>query len=222
MNLHINGHTVSLEDDVWSAEIHTSDTEEEAISDAMMQMNNSDVFWDVGAYTGIWSIFINIATEAPCYAFEPYPPAIERMRENIKLNNAEVSVTEVAMSDESGVDTLNTDTPYDTVNRIDRPGDIVVEVVHPNDAVDMNGVQKPTVVKLDVEGLEERLVEAFIRHSPLEPRLIYCEVHIPEDDRTRPDRIHKKLGQGGYNTELVWWRESGVGHHVEMIKGELK
>lgn len=57
---------------------------------------------DIGAYTGLYAIAASLLG-AKARAFEPNPANIERLRENIKANDAWVAVHEIAASDEDGV-----------------------------------------------------------------------------------------------------------------------
>lgn len=64
------------------------------------------IFLDVGTNNGLYSVLAAITKpEAHAVAFEPYPPVLQVLRENIRLNNLEqrIRVVETALSDTPGV-----------------------------------------------------------------------------------------------------------------------
>lgn len=66
----------------------------------------SGLFLDVGANNGVYSLIASGARQGVrIVAFEPFPPVLELLRENIRLNGLEdrISVVEIALSDEPGM-----------------------------------------------------------------------------------------------------------------------
>jgi len=119
------------------------------------------VFVDVGAYSGIYSLFAAIHKEAECcVAFEPNPVMYDRLIENIRLNKlgASVYALKYGLSDRNGqcIFYTNPNTPLTSAGSIEpddektdcreisvmRYDDTIVKLMH----VDM--------VKIDIEGHE--------------------------------------------------------------------
>ena len=116
-----------------------------------------DTVYDVGAYTGVYSI---AAAKRGCYveAFEPLPQVAARLAENIKLNGVNVRVHEVAVSDFNGTAELhyNAKLPLTSgASLVDRkhPG-IKVEVVRLDDMP----FHRVAAIKIDVERAEDRVL----------------------------------------------------------------
>jgi len=66
--------------------------ERDVLADVYHKIDPSDVFWDIGANTGTYSILGALAG-ATVEAFEPGDDARERLRKNAKLNDVSVNST---------------------------------------------------------------------------------------------------------------------------------
>lgn len=166
-------------------------------------VEEGDVFYDVGANTGLYTCLAADAG-ARVEAFEPYPPNVAELERNVAINDAAASVHGVALAAEPGTvgfaaesgTNLNdpgADSPGFGRGRIvEEGGDLEVPAVRGDDLIDDGTVPPPDVVKIDVEGAEELVVEGLA--GPLqECRVVYCEVHDPPADG-RPalvDRFHE-------------------------------
>lgn len=67
------------------------------------------LFLDVGANNGLYSVLAAKARpDVEVVAFEPYPPVLEVLRSNLRINGIEdrVTITEAALSDANGTATL--------------------------------------------------------------------------------------------------------------------
>ena len=108
-----------------------------------------DLFFDVGANVGSYSILAGAAVGARVVAFEP-GEAFEWLVRNFALNNlGNAQARREAVGANSG--TVSFTSGLDTVNRIDRNGAAIVPLTTLDAAC---GGQAPAVIKIDVEGLE--------------------------------------------------------------------
>ena len=120
----------------------------------------SDLFIDVGANSGSYTILAGTVGRASVYALEPVPTTFERLRKNISLNglDARVKCLNIGVGGERG--TIRFTSGMDSANHIlasgeDEQNSILVDVL-PLDTV-LTG-EAPTLLKIDVEGYETPVI----------------------------------------------------------------
>lgn len=124
-------------------------------------LREDDLFVDVGANVGSYTILACAAVGCCGVAVEPIPATYSRLVENVRLNRleAKVSCLNLAVGKEAGRITFTSD--LDTANHaVTAPaaGMSTVEVeVGTLDAV--LGGRSPTMLKIDVEGFETAVLE---------------------------------------------------------------
>jgi FkbM family methyltransferase len=131
--------------------------------------------YDCGANAGYFTLLLSqlVGPSGHVFSFEPLPANVRYIRRHVRLNRCtNVTVVEGALSDSDGKVSFACD-PY--MGRISAEGEIQVDCRR----IDSIGLPPPDVVKIDVEGAEERLVdgagEVFRRHRPT----IFMSLHIP-------------------------------------------
>ncbi|MFT5285260.1 MAG: FkbM family methyltransferase [Planctomycetota bacterium] len=124
-------------------------------------LRSDDLFVDIGANVGSYTLLACSAIGAKGVAFEPVPATFERLMENIRINHLEETVTCInkGLGAESG--TLSFTSDSDTMNHALAPGEsafnpIAVEVTTLNAA--LKGAT-PALIKIDVEGFETPVLE---------------------------------------------------------------
>lgn len=121
----------------------------------------TDLFIDVGANVGSYTILACRAVGAAGYAFEPIPGTYGRLQENIRLNHLENKVACLNVGIGSVPGTIKFTAGLNTMNHAladsERdPGAVEVKVVT------LDGILKdkdPSLVKIDVEGYEMPVLE---------------------------------------------------------------
>jgi FkbM family methyltransferase len=118
----------------------------------------SDVFFDVGANIGSYSILASAVCGARTYAFEPDPDTVRALKINIAANElgARVTVIEAAVGDQSGEVAFTVG--RDTVNRVAHSDDTRTRQVPLTTLDAAAGDACPTLIKIDIEGYEEQAV----------------------------------------------------------------
>lgn len=121
-------------------------------------LRGDDLFADVGANVGTWTVLASGVCRARSVAFEPDPQTFEYLRRTVEANALGdlVRIEQLAVGAENG--TVSFTIGKDTENRIARPGDAAtreVKVRRLDDLLD----RAPTFLKMDVEGFEEGVVE---------------------------------------------------------------
>jgi FkbM family methyltransferase len=118
-------------------------------------LRNGDLFIDVGANVGAYTILAAAWCEATVISVEPSPSTFSRLSQNVRLNDvmARVELHQVAVGDRSGEAILTTG--MDTMNHLLVSGagehGITVQMRSLEDIV--NG-RTPFAIKIDVEGFE--------------------------------------------------------------------
>lgn len=145
------------------------------------------VFYDIGANVGFYStIAARIVGETGrVYAFEPNPACAASVRRNAALNGfSNVEVIEAAVGERSGHAGLTRGTSdANTVLAEDAEGQF------PMVAVDECDLRPPSVVMIDVEGEEVKVLRGMMRMIRTHRPTIMCEVHwlVREFDEVRAE-----------------------------------
>ena len=120
-----------------------------------------DLFVDVGANIGAYSILAASLPGVRCIAFEPASDTFALLLENVTLNDYSSNVTahRIAIGRERGEVSLTLS--LDTVNHIASDGDsgVALESVPLETLDDALRGERPTVIKIDVEGYETPVIE---------------------------------------------------------------
>lgn len=185
------------------------------LEDLLDELGPGDVFYDAGAHVGFYSSFAALSG-ATVVSFEPYPPNVGRLESNLALNGVDATVRRIALSDERGE--IAFDQPDDATPGWSRSaiavgddGDVTVEADTGDRLVASGEIPPPTVVKIDVEGAEGRVIEGMRETLAAdECRLVYCEVH-------RPDTHRQSVTDFGDSAESIRTALEDLGFAVEAL-----
>ncbi len=127
-------------------------------------LRDDDLFIDVGANVGSYTILACSAIGANGYAFEPVPSTYKRLIENIRLNHLEnkVKCLNIGVGREQGSITFtsNMDTKNHALASGEQSDNTISVEVSTLDAV--LGGESPTLLKIDVEGYETPVLEGAL------------------------------------------------------------
>jgi FkbM family methyltransferase len=117
-----------------------------------------DLFLDIGANVGSYSVLASKVCGAQSIAFEPDPGTAASLRRNMALNDLEAltRVEQVALGPVNGETAFTVG--LDTINRVAGAGDEQVQILPLRRLDDIPGAAEPTLIKLDVEGFEEQVL----------------------------------------------------------------
>ena len=74
---------------------------------------------DIGAQSGLYSLFAKYLPLSTFYAFEPFPTTFELLNDNLQLNEiTNVKTYNLAISDKEGVSILNTSISHNGLNTL--------------------------------------------------------------------------------------------------------
>jgi len=163
-------------------------SESEELRDFLGVIKEDDVVYDIGANTGLYSLFAaRKCPQGTVVAFEPYPPNIRVLERDITRNSLDnVKVIKSALSDSVGE--IEFSWPIDddigygssSIGTDDTEGETTVPTTTGNILVADGEIPPPNVVKIDVEGAEPLVIDG-LDEVLTEPscRAVYCEVHLP-------------------------------------------
>ena len=117
-------------------------------------LRSDDMFIDIGANLGAYTILASAISKAKTHAFEPIPSSFFALSENIKLNglNERVELHNVGVSNQNGSKffSFNNDTTNHVVEKVS-DSSLKIDVVQLDDVV---SVERSCLIKIDVEGFE--------------------------------------------------------------------
>lgn len=195
-----------------------------------------DVFWDIGANVGAYSLYAALVTEAPVLAFEPAAATFALLVKNVEINRLDGIVQPycLALSDRTVLDTLNMAHTYAssvmhafgtettaTGERVEVRFRQAVPGFRIDDFVRLFRPPLPNHIKLDVDSIEPQIIEGGPDLlSNTEVRSILVEVESAENT-ARTNRIIDGLNRAGLEPtgdgrtdgsgNMVFWRR-GIEH----------
>lgn len=141
--------------------IYTGLQEFEDMAFTLHFLKENDLFVDIGANVGTYTILASGAAGAHSISIEPIPASYRRLLDNIYLNNLTVKVKALNIALGKEVGELSFTAGLDTVNHVIAEHEIGKDVIHvPVNTLDnvLHG-QSPALIKIDVEGYETLVVD---------------------------------------------------------------
>ena len=123
-----------------------------------------DVFYDVGANVGSYTLLASGVCKANSYTIEPVPATFSVLKQNIELNGLADKVTLLNSGAGAAIGTLNFSSDEDTTNHVlaaeevSKANVIAVPVITV-DSLLRNG--SPALIKIDVEGFETEVMKGM-------------------------------------------------------------
>ena len=119
----------------------------------------SDLFLDVGANIGSYTVLASKVCGARTMAFEPDPGSAQSLRRNIALNDLQ----DVAQVCQFALGATNAEASFtlglDTMNHVVSAPTEETRTVAVRRLEEVSGASAPTLIKLDVEGYEEEVLQ---------------------------------------------------------------
>ncbi len=182
-----------------------------------------DVFFDVGANIGAFSIYAGkrVSNQGAVYSFEPHIPNANSLIDNIFLNGLEekIRLSTVALTDTVGYNVFNYHSMYAAASTSQYGGKSYegeefvpkfVEIKHgcSLDKLCVLGIiRPPSLVKIDVDGLDYEVLAGMreIMLSEKPPRSV--QVELGSDSKPK---IIEFMAQVGYILKEKHWSEAGL------------
>lgn len=149
-------------------------------------LRRDDLFIDVGANVGSYTVLAAAAIGAKCISIEPVPATFKHLMENMRLNAVSDKVTALNMGVASQAGKLRFTSSLDTTNHVVSQGETVtggaVEVS--TDTLNhLAGHLNPALIKIDVEGFEANVIEGADQVLEKESLLALILERNEEDNR---------------------------------------
>lgn len=131
---------------------------------------NSNTIFDVGANSGIYSLISkSVNKNARVFAFEPIKENLKLLRSNNQLNNFDIKINEVGVSNKNGeakMYALPNTVNYMTSINLNRYGskdvvEITIPIVTLATIIEQNKIEKVDLIKIDVEEHEYQVLEGL-------------------------------------------------------------
>jgi FkbM family methyltransferase len=163
-------------------------------------LRRGDLFLDIGANVGSYTVLASGHCEADSISFEPVPVTYNYLQQNVKLNKMESRVNALNMAVGSREGTIPFTSAFDAINHVAKTrDDQTIDV--PVGVLDfLIGDKNPQLAKIDVEGYEtEVLAGATATLSKPSLKAIIIELNgAGANFGFDESKIHEKLLQFGY------------------------
>jgi FkbM family methyltransferase len=195
-------------------------SENRVLENFINEISEDDVVYDIGANTGLYTIFgAKACPNGRVISFEPYPPNLDILKKDIARNNLlNVNVLEIALSDSVGSIKFSQpdvdDIGYGSSSIETRESKSTIEVptTTGDHLISEGKIPSPNVVKIDVEGSEPLVLKGLEKSlSDSRCRTLFCEVHLSSSDH-RPciedfgsslEDIQNQIRQYGFTVEQL-------------------
>jgi FkbM family methyltransferase len=135
----------------------------------IMLAKTKATFFDVGANIGSYTMIASEVTDALIYSFEPHPVAYSALIRNIHLNaRTNINALQLALGEQEG-ELFITNNYELSINRILGSDESTTDSLKVNvrtlDSVCREYKTHPWIIKIDVEGYEDRVLRGFLGES---------------------------------------------------------
>ncbi len=161
----------------------------------------SEIFVDVGANIGAYTILASKVVKSNSIAFEPLPATAERLKDQIQINriNAVVDIRNMGVGDKEGA--LFFTNNNDTVNKVSLSGEVENTTMVKVSTLDAElSKDRQYFFKIDVEGFEYNVLEGALEvlsNNNVSAIIIELNGSGEEFGHSNED-IHKKLLSFGF------------------------
>lgn len=154
-----------------------------------------DIFWDVGANVGVYSMYAAVMKQSQVFAFEPEASNYRVLNENIRVNNVVdlVKAYCIAVSDRHGFDHLKL-SKIETAASGHQISNLLYE---PEQPAFVQGcmlytldqlceyIPKPTKLKIDVDGVEPLVIKGGL--TKVLPNITSLMIELNENNSVHMD-----------------------------------
>jgi FkbM family methyltransferase len=195
--------------------------ESEVLEAILPYLHSDAVLWDIGANFGLHGITAkHLKPEAKVICIEPSPFMITRMQANSRLNDVDVDIVGIALSDRPGLKHLHfmEGNPGMTTLKPLAAGNYAGKLISWCDTGDSvvaaEMLPSPTVIKLDVEGSEVDVLRGLtnvLSESRVEAIVLEGEPNLLSTDGSE---LHKIVKAAGFNMNALS-RNEKTHHHLD-------
>ncbi len=180
----------------------------EDMSFILHYLQEGDIFLDVGANVGAYTVLASAGAGAKTYAFDPSPAAIDSLRANVELNRIadRVSIEPYAIGRAAGSVSVSTSGPS-SMHHVGAEGSSSLIEMRTIDSYRL----RPSIMKIDVEGYESEVLAGASETAGC-PELVAIITEMNEESVKYGDGIESVssfMSQHGFTavTYDPWQRE---------------
>lgn len=195
--------------------------------------DDGDVFWDIGANVGCYTLYAGKVRGVKTIAFEPSPANYPLLVRNVELNgiSGHVSAFGIALSNKTQVSTLNMTTTeaataHSTFGEKRNQFGQEFQAVYQHtmvgysvdDFINQFGISKPNHIKIDVDGIEDLIIEGAtetLQNPDLKSVLIELNVTPNKYDQ----RVIEFLTKAGLEPQQTRECGGGIANYIFKRKG---
>ena len=137
--------------------------EYEDMSFILHALRPDDLFVDVGANIGSYTILASGVCGSDSVSIEPDPETAGRLRRNVQANHLESNVTVVETAVGAEIGTISFTVGKDTTNQVADETDVDVRTVALATLDHVLRGMAPTIIKMDVEGFETEALKGAVQ-----------------------------------------------------------
>lgn len=185
--------------------LNSEDTVIKFISD---NVRNDDVFWDIGAKIGMYSVIAGKVKKV--IAIEPEEECFRRLVSNV-ASIPNIECVKIALGDQNKKMKLKvSEGGKGRHTLLYDGGNYEIVDVRKGEELDLPA---PDVVKIDVEGYEEHVLKGMRKHLEKGCRIVVIEIHFGLLDGKAPNRILDFLKSLDFKVKWLGYS------HIAGVKG---
>lgn len=181
--------------------IYTGLLEFEEMSFLLHALRPSEIFIDVGANAGAYTILASKVVKSRSISFEPIPNTVKRLEKQIQLNKIEDLVVVKPVGIGNNINPLAFTTDRDTTNQVSLDCDAENREFFPVTTLDQDLIDAgPYFLKIDVEGFEYAALEGarnILNSGKIMAIIIELNQNGEKFGHTN-NEIHEVLNSHGY------------------------
>lgn len=142
----------------------------------LQYVRSEDLFIDIGANIGTYSIPLSAYSGCTCIAFEPDADNYKNFSDNVRINllNGRIKTEQMAIADYDG--NIGFSSGMDAISHISTKDDFLVKCQSLDSYFNTNKV-RPNIIKIDVEGFESLVISGFSTlTNGFKPQVILIEL----------------------------------------------
>ena len=187
--------------------IPARDIEYPVFNDLFSNIEQDDVFYDVGAYKGLYTIPVgNLSNSTNIVAFEP-SDSIDELKFNLDAAGlSKIKLINKGISSQSTEYYKQHDKNLVGTGAVRSSDETKIPIITGDEILEDEDIPLPDIIKIDVAGAELDVIkglEPVLKKSQC--RLIYCEIHLPIKDQEYLDG-----NKDSFYSHLEDWSFSGV------------
>lgn len=171
--------------------------------DGKIVITENDVVYDLGANVGVFTMWSLIANAKQIYSFEPTNYLIPYLYETFHQHHPRVTIFDKAITGKNEVKQFNIgrhSVGNSLYTDLGNPNTIDVQCINIEQFIEENGLQQPTLMKVDIEGSEYEMFHSLTDRFIQSVKTWIVEFHYNYDDKA--EKIIHRLLNLGFNVEM--------------------